>query len=499
MLTQAEAVPRWFTPRTSGRPTRGAVTALVADKLGQPLKKWQRKVADVVGEFDPETGLHYYNTIIITGPRQIGKTSLFLPMAVARCLYYGDRQQVLYTCQDRNHAYDKFMDDQVSIVRTSKSFTEGVDYKVREANGKERLLWLKTGSIHRISAVKNTSGHGKTLDLVNVDEAFTHQDTAIDSSFNVPMSTRARPPHFGPQMFIMSTKGAVTPYFDSKVNIGRKAVESGQRSGVFYLEYSADPKEPGFDPYDERVWWKTHPTLGDLLTIEYMRSQAVSLSEEDFCRNYLNIKPEGKQIELAIELDSWSNCKVPGSEIVNFPTIAVDLPPNEADPSSIVAAGKTADGGWLVDVVDSRPGDDWILDRLRLIRSRHGIDTVTLEQGSRSGGLVPELLTTGWRVNALSLGKVKDAAGAFRLAVEAGEVRHLGHLDLDVAVSNAGKLVRGTTGGWRFGKVVKSGPGISALVAASMSLAAAKLTEELEPVKPSVYESGRFTDLNDYM
>jgi len=500
---QAEPVntakPRWMTPRRPERPTRGPVIAKVAEMLGFPLKLWQRAVADVIGEYDPVTGLHYYSTVIITGPRQIGKTSIFLPIAVARCLFYGPNQQVMYTCQDRNHAYKKFMDEQVAVIQASPKFKEGKDYTIRRTNGQERVKWERTQSSQMISAVKETSGHGGSLDLVNVDEAFAHQDTSIDSSFSVPMQARTMSPHLGPQMFIMSTKGANSPYLDSKIDVGRKAVEKDLGEGVFFCEFSADPSTKGFDPYDESMWWKTHPTLGDLLGLKFMRDQATVLSQEDFCRAYLNIKPEGKKLNLAIELTPWTDCLVADSEILGTPSIAVDLPPNESDDSCIVAAGLNPSDKWLLDVIDSRPGDDWIIDRLRQLRERHGIGAVTLEQGSRSGALVPDLLAAGWEVDALPLRKIKEAAGALRLSVHAGEVSHLGHMDLDLAVSNAGQIIKGEGGGWRFGKALSGGPSISTLVAASMALSAAKLKQEEQQGQPSVYESGGFVDLSDYM
>jgi len=230
-----------------------------------------------------------------------------------------------------------------------------------------------------------------------------------------------------------------------------------------------------------------------------MRDQATVLSREDFCRAYLNIKPEGKKLNLAIELSQWSECQVKESEIVGVPSIAVDLPPNENEDSLIVAAGANPSGKWLLDVIDSRPGDDWIIDRLRQLRERHGVQAITLEQGSRSGALVPDLLADNWSVDALPLRKVKEAAGALRLAVGSGEVAHLGHMDLDLAVSNAGQIIKGEGGGWRFGKAMAAGPSISALVAASMALSAAKLKEDEAESKPSVYEAGKILDLNDYL
>jgi phage terminase large subunit-like protein len=78
--------PRWATPRNPERRTIGGEIAFVAAKLGSPLMAWQREVADVTGEIDPETGRLFYRTVVVTVMRQQGKTTLTLPVWVQRAL-----------------------------------------------------------------------------------------------------------------------------------------------------------------------------------------------------------------------------------------------------------------------------------------------------------------------------------------------------------------------------------------------------------------------------
>src|SRR5215207_2302173 len=69
--------PRWTTPRTD-RPTRGGEVGRFAAALGTPLMPWQQHVADVAMEVDPDTGRLVYRRIVLTVPRQSGKTTLLL-------------------------------------------------------------------------------------------------------------------------------------------------------------------------------------------------------------------------------------------------------------------------------------------------------------------------------------------------------------------------------------------------------------------------------------
>ena len=66
---------------------------------------WQQHVADVALELDPETGELYYEEVVITVPRQSGKTTLLIALMVWRCVMMARRlalpQTVTYLAQFR--------------------------------------------------------------------------------------------------------------------------------------------------------------------------------------------------------------------------------------------------------------------------------------------------------------------------------------------------------------------------------------------------------------
>ena len=79
------APPRHHTPR-SDLPTRGHGVAAIARAKGRPFMPWQQLAADVSHEFDPATGLYRYGIVVVSVPRQSGKTKLEGDVADHRCL-----------------------------------------------------------------------------------------------------------------------------------------------------------------------------------------------------------------------------------------------------------------------------------------------------------------------------------------------------------------------------------------------------------------------------
>ena len=151
--------------------------------LGRPFMPWQRLVADVSGEVD-ERGRPYYREVRVTVPRQSGKTTALAAVMGQRSLGWGEPQRIAYTAQDRNNAREKW-EEHVTLL--DRSPLRGL-YQVRRANGQERISWAN-GSHWGITAAGETSGHGMTLDVGVVDEAFAQRDERLSQAFRPAMMT----------------------------------------------------------------------------------------------------------------------------------------------------------------------------------------------------------------------------------------------------------------------------------------------------------------------
>ena len=62
---------------------------------------WQRQVADVAGELDPETGTYHHDRVIVSVQRQAGKTTISKAEQVRNALLGPDREGRGYLRADR--------------------------------------------------------------------------------------------------------------------------------------------------------------------------------------------------------------------------------------------------------------------------------------------------------------------------------------------------------------------------------------------------------------
>jgi len=80
---------------------------------------WQRTIADVGLELDPDTGLPAYREVVVTVPRQSGKTTLVLGWELQRALRWSTPQRCAYTAQSGSDARRKLINDQAPILLNS--------------------------------------------------------------------------------------------------------------------------------------------------------------------------------------------------------------------------------------------------------------------------------------------------------------------------------------------------------------------------------------------
>ena len=449
------ARPRWATSRTPSRPSLGDGAARVAALLGSPPLAWQRLVLDVALELEAD-GRPAYREVRVTVPRQQGKTAgLLLPVMTHRALGGVDPrpQRLLYTAQDRNHARAKWEEQVEELDRSPLRRL----YRVRRSNGSEAIRW-RTGSSWGITASGEKSGHGFTLDLGVIDEAFAQTDDRLVQAFRPAMVTRP-----WAQLWIVSTAGTDESVFlRERVEDGRARVEADERSGVAYFEWSA-PDDAAVG--DRATWAAAMPALGTLIDEETVAADYGAMDEAEFARAYLNRwSPGGVPV---FSLAEWVGCLDPASSIAGAPAFGLDVSPDRSH-ASIAAAGGRPDGRVHVELIERRAGTDWIAERLGELVSRHHPIGLALDPGSPAGSLVTELtqlpvvppllLVTG-RQYGQACGALFDDVSSRRLA-------HRGQPALDDAVIAARRRNIGDAWAWAR---PDAGPDPSPLIAATLA------------------------------
>ena len=440
LSSSAGCRPRFVSPR-SDRQTLGPRVGDVSRLLGQPLMPWQQDVLDGALEVDSETGLLAYREVVLTVPRQSGKTWLLLCLMVHRALGFGEPQMILYSAQNRIEARKKWEDD--FLRRLQKSGLRH-QFEVRKQIGQESIRW-NNGSLHGITSATEKSGHGSTLDLAVLDEAFAHEDARLEQALKPSMVTRPEP-----QMWIVSTAGAGrSAFLRGKVDAGRVKASAGLSEGSFFCEYSA-PEDA--DPADPATWWGCMPALGLTVDESVICADYLSMELPEFRRAYLNEWPDSTAGGL-IDLVSWRALADPDSCAAGEVIYALDVSLDERW-AALALAGRRADGLMHVSVDDRPgPGTGWVVPRCKELRDRFGARFV-LDRGGPAFSLKPALADAGVRVIEMGLPDVRQACGQFLDAVAGGVLRHRGQPDLDTAVAVAQPRPTGE-GGPVFGR--KSG------------------------------------------
>jgi hypothetical protein len=160
------ASPLFATARTPGRRSDGRAIGVLAASMGRPLAPWQQLVADVATE-RLDDGSWAYQVVVVTVPRQSGKTTLITPFASHRCLICPDAL-TWYTAQTRQDARDNFGE---AVKLLKRSPLRPPRTKVRLSNGSEGVTY-PGGATWRVFAPTPDALHGKANEQVTVDEAW---------------------------------------------------------------------------------------------------------------------------------------------------------------------------------------------------------------------------------------------------------------------------------------------------------------------------------------
>jgi phage terminase large subunit-like protein len=450
--------PRYETAR-SKRDTFGHQVASVAERLGFPLLPWQKQVALVGGELDPDTDLPAYRDVVITVPRQSGKTTLVLAWEIQRALGWmhldprlgGGPQRISYSAQTGNDARKKLVEDQFPVLEPIKSRL-GIK-RCLKGMGNEAIEFLN-GSRLTLLASTEDSGHGKTLHLGVRDEFFADTDGRRAQSMIPAMITVD-----SAQMLTISTAGtdASVPLNDL-VREGRAAVEAGKRSDIAYFEWSAPE---GADMSDESLWWTWMPALGHTQSIRAIRQaqQSPDMTEGEFRRAFGNLATRSD--ERLISADAWDLVNAPRIDLRGRVAFGVDVH-EERSSAAIVAVSEHRE----VEVIALRSGVEWVVDEV--IRLCEKFDTVAaFDAAGPVATLAHELAPLGRRLVPVVGPDMTKACGQFFDDVVESRLKVKRDKGFDLAVAGARRRFVGDA--WKWARR-DSSVDVTPLVAATVAL-----------------------------
>lgn len=460
------AAPRWATRRDPSRKTFGPAVAAVAQALGWELLPWQRLVADVACEVNAD-GTWRYPTVIVSTPRQAGKSTLTGAILAHRAMVQQDAL-LWYTAQSGKDATQTW-------GKWNYKFNERMPgrWATRLSAGTEHLTFRGTNGAIRPFSPQPKSLHGQQADAVFLDEcwAFTPTDGADLLQAVIPTQATRRMR----QLFLLSTAGDEdSTWFRGWIEKGRESVNDPS-SPIAFFEWSAPDDAPMDDP---ATWADFHPGYPQLINDDAMQTALAQFGAEGFARGYLNRWPTAEASWRA----SWPLLADPDAPIpaVAQVCLAVDSGLNHRA-ACISAAATLPDGRIAVELIDYRSGVDWLLPRLTELTRRHRC-SIVLQRTGPLGYLCDELARAGVQVTAVSGAEYGDAVSRFRTLVSSQQLAHLDDPRLNQAVDAVESSQRGDRPIWKRAK----GQGVEIDISPLVAVTLAAWQAATPPVAPRI-------------
>lgn len=464
MTFEYAPAPRYAPARDLAWLSEGAEISRTANLLGFELMPWQQLVVDVATEYqimrpgesegDRHLGLrrYKYHTVIVTVPRQSGKTTLMTPVRVHRMMTRTGAK--LFSTAQTGQDAGKRMRDMIGKVTTSPIAPL---FKPRFSTGSEGLLCPGNGSSVTRFAPLPSSIHGETPLMVDYDEFWKYTKFLGDSLLGA-----ARPAMITlaglTQIWLVSTMGtAQSEFMNEWVERGRAGEE-----GVAYFEWSM-PDD--LDPYEPSTWWQFHPALGNTISEDAIAGEA-GLPYGEFMRAYMNRRTES--VNAIVTAEALRELEADWPEPPSWRDIAVGYE---------VAAGGTSAavyGVWLdpagnpqAHVIHSAPGTIWLAPLIKQIHAL-GPLVIAADDGGETRAINDQLTRDGIEVYMTGARDFGTACIALLTAMrDDANFRYDGSDAFRLAVMHA--VLRPSGDSWRFSRAHSTGP-IAALIAVAVAL-----------------------------
>jgi len=468
------APPLYATPRNPSRKTDGPLVEVIAKSLGTPLIPWQAYTSAVANE-RREDGSYEYEIVIVSVPRQTGKTTLIRAEGTQRAMV--QKRDVFYTAQTGKDARARWM-DLVKQLRINDALADKIEVKLR--GGSEHVVF-PGGHVFQVFAPTPESLHGYTPPLVMLDEVFSL--TAAEGELLMGAIGPAQITIRDRQIWIVSTAGtAASTFLHDWID---RAMGGVPRVALF-LWGAADHHDP-FDPRDiERF----HPGVGFELNGKVLEAADVLAQAERNTRaEYERAFANRRTLTSAhlIPVETFRALAVDGlrppvdaRDVVIGYDVALDR-----SAASIVAAWPYHGGRVAVKIIRHEAGTAWLpaavadLDR----QLRPTSPPVAIGNGPVLD-LTGQIRDLGLTVDELTEREFAAASGAMLTAIDDRQIAHDG--DLTLEASFTGLVTRGAVvDGVAFSRRHSVGDSSAAMAATA---AAARVREGTQG--PAVYFPG---------
>jgi hypothetical protein len=343
-------------------------------------------------------------------------------------------------------------------------------WKVKRSHGSEGVYMADGRRLRFVTRTKSGLRGFAGVDYLNLDEAMIIN--LASHSAMMPTLRASQAPR-GPQL--VYTGSAVDQEVHEHGLVWARIRERGLRGddeGLGYIEYSVEAEHPDdvSDEMatDEELWLQANPGLGDRIPVEHMRREQRSMDPRSFAVELLGVgdwPATDGAADVLISAEEWAAVHDPDAVLSDPVCIAFDVSPERH--SSVVAAGRSERGEWMVEVIHSRAGTGWLVDRLVELYRGHEVAEVVCDGFGPAAAIANRVDEAGIKIRRMDSGDYGKACGLFVDQVGERTLRHLGQQELDSAVRGA--KARPLVDRWAWSRT-KSTVNISPLVAATLAL-----------------------------
>lgn len=471
----------------------GDEAAELMERAGRPLDQWQRDGVTLMlaCKEDGQWACYEYCEWVA---RQNGKGGILEARVLTGFLLLGE-ELILWSAHLYKTAMELFrrMKALIRALGTKVKphddnlwLVDGILIKISNTNGDEGFERLDTGARVLFLARSAGGGRGMSGDVNIIDEtfAYTHEQHSallytLSARPNAQIIYTSSPPlkgEAGEIMFELRRRGDPTAPREPMDGPWEQDDSLGYRDwGLAGDLENLD----GFNLDDLALAAASNPALGIRITIKTIRRELRS-DRAGYPRERLGIWPkEIRSQNGAISLQHWENLADLASKRVGKISLGVDVTP-ERDRASIAICGVRADGRFHWQIIDERPGTDWVVKRLVELKRKHKKDlaAIVIDGKGPASSLIAALAKAGIKPSVdrdkpeagdlLITGpqQMAEAWGQFVDAVIQLKGRHKGDASLTAGLAGAKTRPLGD-GGQAWGR--KGSSNIAPLVAVTLA------------------------------
>lgn len=438
----------------------------ICAQVGIGLDRWQLGAARCILTKDA-AGLYAADTVLLSIPRQVGKTYLIGALVFADCII-NPATTTVWTAHRFKVARETFM--ALKTLALSTPMVAHVDPdQIYTAAGNESITFRNGSRIVFAARERGAIRGFSNVRRLILDEAQILTDATMSDL--APTQNQAK----NPQMILMGTPPKPTDPGATFAGLRAEAL-AGHSEGLVYIEYSADV---GSDLDDRAAWREANPSYpARTPTRAIQRLRKLLSNDEDFAREALGMWSEAKT-KFVIDPATWATCADERSVASDLFAIAVDVSPDRST-ASVALGGQRADGRWHVELDEHRNGVGWLLDYVAARCERNDIRAVVIDGASPAASIVDALKVRRIKVTTTGPRDMAQACGSFYDGVMEGWLRHTDQPQVNSALGAARKRALGDAWAWNRKNAAAD---ITPLVSCTLALWGAQSSTVSRPLK----------------